>query len=285
MHWYVWCILGVVLSPFVGGLIAGVDRVLTARMQRRVGPPFLQPFYDVIKLFGKEKLVVNRFHGDFVLCSLIFTIASVGLFFAGQNLLITIFALIVANVFLVLAGYCSNSPYSMLGAERELLQMLSAEPMILLSAVGIFMVTKSFDIAAIMHSDKSLICYLPGVFVALTYVLTIKLRKSPFDLSTSHHAHQELVKGITTEFAGPSLAWFEISHWYETIFLLALLFLFFASTPILGVIAILFVYLLEIFIDNMNARVKWELMLGSSWVVTLVLGLGNLLLLYGIQHY
>jgi len=284
MHWIIWCILGIILTPFLGGLIAGVDRVVTARMQRRVGPPFLQPFYDVLKLFGKEKLVVNRFHGDFVLCSLIFTVASVGLFFAGQNLLITIFALIVGNVFLVLAGYCSNSPYSMLGAERELLQMLSAEPMILLSAVGLFMVTQSFDIATIITSGKCLICYLPGVFIALIYVLTIKLRKSPFDLSTSHHAHQELVKGISTEFAGPSLAWFEVIHWYETIFLLALLYLFFASTPILGVIAILFVYFLEILIDNINARVKWELMLGSAWVVTLVLGLGNLMLLYGIQH-
>jgi len=121
---------------------------------------------------------------------------------------------------------------------------------------------------------------LPGVFLALTYVITIKLRKSPFDLSTSHHAHQELVKGLTTEFAGPSLAWFEVIHWYETVLLLGLIYLFFASMPLLGLAAALFIYFIEILIDNINARIKWELMIGSSWVITVVLGIGNLFILY-----
>ena len=44
-----------VLGPLVGGLLAGLDRKLSAKMQRRVGPPVLQPFYDVGKLFQKEK--------------------------------------------------------------------------------------------------------------------------------------------------------------------------------------------------------------------------------------
>lgn len=285
MNWLTWCILGILLSPIVGGLISGTDRIITARMQSRVGPPLLQSFYDVIKLFEKENLVINKFHLDFVICGLIFTVASVGMFFAGDNLLISMFALIVGNVFVVLAAYSSNSPYSILGAERELLQILASEPMILLSAVGIFMLTKSFNIATILQTNLNLIVYLPGVFFALLYVLTIKLRKSPFDLSTSHHAHQELVKGLTTEFAGPSLGLFEIIHWYETIFILALIYLFFANTPIIGIFALIFVYFLEIIIDNINARVKWEWMLGSAWLVTLVFGIGNLMVIYYIQRY
>ena len=280
MNAIIWCVAALILSPFLGGLITGVDRVITARMQSRVGPPILQPFYDVLKLFEKQKLAVNRFHGDFVLCALIFTVVSVALFFAGQNLLITLFALVVANVFLVLAGYAGNSPYSSIGAERELLQMLATEPMILLTAVGFYMVVGSFNVSQIANADKSLIVYLPGVFLALTYVITIKLRKSPFDLSTSHHAHQELVKGLTTEFAGPSLAWFEVIHWYETVLLLGLIYLFFASMPLLGLAAALFIYFIEILIDNINARIKWELMIGSSWVITVVLGIGNLFILY-----
>ncbi len=248
-------------------------------MQSRVGPPVLQPFYDVLKLFAKQKLVVNRFHNDFVLSAVVFTIASVGLFFAGQNLLLAIFALVVGNVFVVLAAYATNSPYSLIGAERELLQMLAAEPMILLAPVGLFMVTGTFDIEKLNAVQHCPFIYLPGVFIALTYVLTIKLRKSPFDLSTSHHAHQELVKGLTTEFAGPSLAWFEVIHWYEMIFLLALMYLFFANIPWLGVLVVLFVYFLEILIDNINARIKWELMLGSAWIITVILGVGNLLIL------
>lgn len=280
MNAIIWCVAALILSPLLGGLITGIDRVITARMQSRVGPPVLQPFYDVLKLFEKQKLAVNRFHGDFVLCALIFTLVSVALFFAGQNLLITLFALVVANVFLVLAGYAGNSPYSSLGAERELLQMLATEPMILLTAVGFYMVAGSFNVSQIANADKSLIVYLPGVFLALTYVITIKLRKSPFDLSTSHHAHQELVKGLTTEFAGPSLAWFEVIHWYETVLLLGLIYLFFASIPLLGLAAALFIYFIEILIDNINARIKWELMIGSSWVITVVLGIGNLFILY-----
>jgi len=43
------------------------------------------------------------------------------------------------------------------------------------------------------------------------YILTIKFRKSPFDLSMSHHAHQEIVRGITTEFSGPALGLIEVT--------------------------------------------------------------------------
>jgi formate hydrogenlyase subunit 4 len=283
MNWIIWCVASIILTPVIIGLISGVDRILTAKVQSRVGPPVLQPFYDVLKLFGKQKLVVNRFHGDFVLSSVVFTIASVALFFAGQNLLIIIFALIVGNVFLVLAAYSCNSPYSLIGAERELLQMLAAEPMVLLSAVGLYMVSNSFNVADMVSVSKWPIIYLPGVFIALTYVFTIKLRKSPFDLATSHHAHQELVKGLSTEFAGPSLAWFEIIHWYETMLIMAIMYLFFANIPWLGVLVVLAVYFLEILIDNINARIKWELMLASAWVVTLLLGVGNLMVLYAIR--
>ena len=48
-----------ILAPLAGGLLAGLDRKLSARMQRRVGPPILQPFYDVLKLFEKEKQTVK----------------------------------------------------------------------------------------------------------------------------------------------------------------------------------------------------------------------------------
>ncbi len=273
-------IIFLILAPLVGGLISGADRIITARMQSRVGPPVLQPFYDVLKLFGKQNLVVNKYHGDYVLCFLIFTILSGCIFFGGGNLLLAIFALIVANVFIVLAAYCSNSPYALIGADRELLQMLSAEPMLLLTAVALFQVTGSFNVSEIIKTNRMPFIYLPGVFIALTYILTIKLRKSPFDLSTSHHGHQELVKGLTTEFAGPSLAYFEIAHWYETVFMLGLVYLFFANVPILGVLVVIGVYFIEILIDNVNARFKWELMLKSAWLATLILGVGNLFLLY-----
>ena len=57
------------------------------------------------------------------------------------------------------------------------------------------METGSFKIQAVMDWDQPLLLRLPFLFLVLSYALLVKLRKSPVDLSTSHHAHQESVKG------------------------------------------------------------------------------------------
>ncbi len=272
-------LLFIILGPIVGGLVSGIDRKITARLQSRVGPPILQPFYDVLKLFQKENLYVRKSQNIYILFYLIFIIFTGALLFAGEDILLFIFSLTLAEVFFVLAGFKGSSPYSQIGAQRELLQILAYEPMILLSVVGMYMVTKSFYVANIAAFPYPLINYLPGVFAGLVYILTIKLRKSPFDLATSHHAHQELVKGITTEYTGRSLAWIELAHFYETTFLLGFIYLFFAATPLIAILALIAVYFLEILIDNVTARVKWEYMLFVSWAVTLVLGFGNIIVL------
>ena len=273
-------ILFLLLAPIIGGLVTGIDRKITARMQGRVGPPILQPFYDVGKLFEKENLVVTASQNFYILSYIVFIIVSGALFFAGGDLLLVIFAFTLAHIFLVLGAYASNSPYSFVGAERELIQIIAYEPMIILSAVGMYMVTKSFFVGDIAASGMPLFLYLPGVFIGFLMVFTIKLRKSPFDLSTSHHAHQELVKGVTTEFTGPNLAKIEIAHWYEDVFLLGFIYLFFAFDPVIAIVAIIIAYLLEILIDNTFSRVKWQLTLKSAWIVAGMMGLVNLAVLY-----
>jgi formate hydrogenlyase subunit 4 len=127
--------------------------------------------------------------------------------------------------------------------------------------------------------SQSLIWTLPGVFLGFLFVLIIKFRKSPFDLSMSHHAHQELVRGITTEFSGSALAMIEVSHWFENILLLGWVYLFFTSSPVLGIAAVLAVYLFVILVDNTFARLKWQTMVKGTWAVTLVLGFGNIMIL------
>ncbi|MFA6583981.1 MAG: complex I subunit 1 family protein [Elusimicrobiaceae bacterium] len=276
----IWGIVYVILAPFAGGLLAGVDRKLTARMQRRVGPPVLQPFYDVLKLFGKENFEVNRLQFPFMLCHLVFMVYTGALFYSGSDMLLMIFALTVAATFLVLAAYSANSPYSFIGAQRELVLVLSAEPVLILVAAGVFKVTGTFRLYEAVATGNELIKFLPGLFLCLFYVFTIKLRKSPFDISYSHHAHQEIVKGISTEISGRTLALLEISHWYENIFLLGFIFMFFAFSPVLGVAVTLLAYLAEIVIDNSNARLRWQWTLVSSWLITLIFGGGNLVALY-----
>lgn len=272
-------ILYLLFAPLLGGLIAGVDRKISAWMQGRVGPPLFQPFYDVRKLLQKENIVVNASQKFYVLSFLIFVIFTGALFFAGQDILLIIFALTLANVFLILGAYATYSPYSYLGAERELLQMMAYEPMVILAAVGMFMVVGSFSVIDILSFSEPLIYRLPGVFIGLVLILTIKFRKSPFDLSMSHHAHQELVRGLITEFSGKELAMVEVAHWYENVFLLGIVYLFFAANPVVAGLLAIVIYLLEVFIDNNAARLNWQLTMGFSWLAAVVLGAGNIIAL------
>jgi formate hydrogenlyase subunit 4 len=270
----------VVFAPLAGGLLSGIDRIITARMQGRKGPPLFQPFYDVLKLFQKQNIVVNRLQLPFVFCHLLFAAVTGFLFFEGSDILLTIFVLTLSGVFLVLAAYSTGSPFSAIGAERELLLMMGYEPMLILALVGMFEVSHSFNMYSIMNVATPVIVFLPGIYLGFMYILAIKLRKSPFDLSTSHHGHQELVKGVTTDMGGATLAMTEIAHWYETVFLYAFVFIFFGANPVAGSVGVLTTFLLEILIDNSVARTKWEFMLSSAWLVALIMGAGNLIPLF-----
>jgi len=267
------------LAPIAGGVLAGIDRKLSARLQGRYGPPVRQPFFDVLKLFQKERILVNKFQNFPIVLFFLFTVFSSALFFSGASILLAIFSLALAGTFFILGGFSVSSPYSHLGAERELIQMMSYEPMVILVAVGMYQVTGSFTVADIVQHQASLILYLPGVFAGFVYILTIKFRKSPFDLSMSHHAHQELVRGITTEFSGPALGLIEITHWYENVLLLGMVYLFFAFNPWLAIVASLGTYLFEIIIDMNYARFKWQLTFWSSWLFTAVAGVSNIIVL------
>lgn len=271
-------------APFAGALLAGLDRKISARMQGRVGPSILQPLYDVIKLLKKETKVPNRVQILYLMTFLFFIIITGVLFFAGYDILLIFFTLTTANIFLILAASSAHSPYSYMGANRELIQMLAYEPMVLITAIGFYVTTNSFRVSEIAtHNGIPAIVKLPGIFLGFIFILTIKLRKHPFDLSTSHHAHQEMVKGITTEFNGQMFAIVEISHWYENIFLLGVLGLFFLNaewwSAILAVVCIAICYFVEILIDNTNARLKWNHMLTNTWLVTAILGAINLIVL------
>ncbi len=269
-------IIGILLAPVLGGLIAGLDRKVTARMQSRFGPPILQPFYDVFKLFGKEPAIVNVWQ---VFCAYVYVASaaiSVGLLFAGGDLLLLFFVQAVGAVFLVFGALAAPSPYSQVGAHRELLQILAYEPLIILVFVGFYLATGSFKVADILAHNQPLLLQMPLLFLVLGYALTIKLRKSPFDLSTSHHGHQELVKGVLIEYSGPYLALVEVAHWYETVLVLGLCALFW-HTSIFGMAILLAVtYFAEVLLDNVTARMTWRWMLGYVWGIGLAMSAVNL---------
>lgn len=276
-----------ILAPVIGGLLAGVDRKISARMQRRVGPPIMQPFYDFFKLWDKQPVAVNKAQSFYVTGFMLFVVISGLFFFTHGDILLVVFTLTMASVCFIVAAYSSNSPYSQIGAERELVQTMSYEPMLLLMALGFYLNCGTFSIGEILKSPQMNFIYMPGIFVGLSYILLIKFRKSPFDLSVSHEAHQELIQGALTEISGRSLALIELAHWYENVFLLGFVYLFFAWTapwsPALGLFMCAFTYFGDILVDNCCSRVKWENMLASTWLVTLVAGFVNIMFLMQIR--
>jgi ech hydrogenase subunit B len=284
----IFAIAYVLLAPLVGGFLEGVDRKISARMQRRVGPPVLQPFYDVRKLLNKQTISVMTAQTFLLMTYMVLMILTGTMFFYGTDILMCFFVMSTGATFLYFASVVTSSPYSSIGAQRELIQMMAYEPAVLLSCVGFYLAAGTFQVSEIAGGNHlSYFLQLPGFFVAFVFILTIKMRKSPFDISTSHHAHQELIKGVTTEMGSKNLAIFQITEWYENVFLMGVIGLFFVNANvysiIVAIVAILLVYFLEILIDNSSARMKWADMLKLSWVVTLFSAGVNLIILMVIR--
>ncbi|MCR4763157.1 MAG: NADH-quinone oxidoreductase subunit H [Lachnospiraceae bacterium] len=276
-------ILYVLLAPVIGGLLEGLDRVISARMQGRQGPPIVQPFYDVYKLLNKQTIVVNSIQVLFIMAYLIFTVFTGALFFGGGDMLLVFFSLSMSEVMLVLAAYSVNGPYSAMGAQRELLQMMCYEPMMLLLAIGFYVAQGSFMVNDLIGATRPAVIALPGMFIGFAFVLIIKLRKSPFDLSTSHHAHQEMVKGLTTDISGRDMGLVELAEWYDTTLMMGIIGMFFVTAnPVSYLFAILacaVVFFLITLVDNTHPRVKAMHMFGITWLVVLVCAGTNLLIL------
>lgn len=272
-----------ILAPIVGCLLDGIDRKISARMQGRVGPNLLQPYWDVRKLLGKERASVNATEGIYINAALFFALLAGGIFFSGGNFLLVVFIITLSSLFFIVAAYSTRSPYAEIGAARETLQVMSYEPMVLLTSVALYLVSGTFNVSGLLTMNHPLVCTAFGVWAGLLFVLTIKLRKSPFDISSSHHAHQEIVKGITTEMSGPTLAKVEIMHWCENVLFLGWVGMFFVFgnvfTFILAAVVALIVYFFEIWVDNNFARVKWQAMLKWAWIVALVAGGINIAIL------
>jgi formate hydrogenlyase subunit 4 len=280
MNPIVYAVLFVLLAPVFGGLLAGIDRIASARMQSRVGPPLLQPFYDLGKLLQKDARQVNPLVEPLLMGHVGFMAATGAMLVGGVDLVFVAFVFALAALFLVLAAGTVNSPYSFTGAERELVVLLAAEPFFILMLAAICKVTDASSYQGVLSSAVMVAPKLPGVLLAFTFVATIKLRKSPFDISTSHHAHQELVSGLTSDMSGRLLAYVEMAHWYESAILASFVILFFNWSVPLGLLAFAVVYAAEVLVDNSTSRAKWQLVLRSTWAVTLLLAGGNVLALF-----
>ena len=260
-------VIAVVVAPLIGGLLKGVDRKLTARMQGRMGPPLMQPFYDLIKLLAKKPMVAGRTQIVFAYAFLGLTVTAVVFFALGQDLLLVLFILFFGSLALPLGALSVKSPYSQFGGHRELLQVLAYEPVLLLAAIPIALKVDGFAVSAVVSHGEPLLPGLLITFFALLIALAMVMRKSPFDISGSEHAHQELVRGVVTEYSGPYLALIELGHWYETVLVLAVLGLFWVGGALwwLSIVVPVLCWFAVLILDNISARLTWSWMVRSAW--------------------
>ena len=124
---------GLLFCVVFGVIMAGIDRKLVARMQRRVGPPILQPWYDFVKCCAKETIIPRCakkaiFIGApylglacLIVIALFIPVGSFGsAFTAGADLVVILYLLTIAGVTLIIGASSTGSPYASVGLSREM---------------------------------------------------------------------------------------------------------------------------------------------------------------------
>jgi ech hydrogenase subunit B len=268
-------LLLILLAPLIGGLVYGFERIVKARMQRRIGPPLLQPFYDFLKLADKRKMIVHSTHAFLGIMHFVSLWFALAVLLLGGDLILVIFLHLLSTSLLILAGYSTRSIFSHLGANRTAISILCYEPVLIIIAVAVFMLTGSFDTASVYSYSEPLLTRMPLAFIALLLVLPIKLKKSPFDVA---EAHQEITGGVELEFSGIFFEAIYTAKWLDYVFCYTLVYLFGANNPLLGMGLVLFVFLYLNALDNSSARVNYKQMLRFSLMVALPIAFINLLL-------
>ena len=272
---------GLILAPLLGGLVAGVDRVVTARLQSRMGPPLLQPFFDVGKLWSKVIAPASHWQGLFVRWALVASLASDVLLAAGGDVLMCFFVQAASASFVALGAFCGNSPYGKLGAQRELFQLLAYEPVFMVAILCMAKASGGFDAFSFMAAQgQPLLFKMPLLVPGLLFVVLVKLRKSPFDIAASHHMHQEVVRGVYTDYAGRDFALLEIAHWADVTVVLWICSFLWATGPLQMLATGLLFLFAALIIDNISARLTWRTMLKGVAPLTLILATANLVWLY-----
>jgi len=215
-------------------LLLWIQRKLAARLQGRVGPPFYQPFFDFVKLLGKETVVPGgvsrRLLYALPLISAAAVTCALGMIpvpgnpmasFSG-DLIVLLYLLEMPAVCEVLAGYGSRSLYGQVGSAREAVLWLGYNLPFLAAVVSLAIQTKSLSLSALAAAPVRPV----HLAAALAFLLALpaRLKRNPFSIP---NAEQEIVAGPFTEYSGAPLAFFELSHGLELVALTSLFIVLF----------------------------------------------------------
>ena len=219
--------LGLVVTPVLGCVLQWIDRLVTARVQYRKGPPCFQPFADIAKLMGKETILPENARKTGFLLAPVLGFAAAALAgailwnvnlnpggdgFVG-DLIVVFYLLTIPSLAIVVGGASSGNPHGAIGASREMKLILSYElPLILALMPAIIAANWSLSLNAIATASSASIWM--SLAMVVGYVVGIlciqaKLGLVPFDCA---EAETEIMGGVYCEYSGPPLALFYLTR-------------------------------------------------------------------------
>ncbi|PIX77099.1 MAG: hypothetical protein COZ37_04450, partial [bacterium (Candidatus Ratteibacteria) CG_4_10_14_3_um_filter_41_18] len=220
---------GFLFTAVIGCLASWIDRKVTARVQWRVGPPILQPFYDLVKLSGKETIVPRGGAKLTFLTTPIVALSAITLVstltwrvllspqttFIG-DLIVVIYLLTIPSIALIISGAASGNPLASLGASREMKLILGYElPFILAIFVPVIKangIIRLGDLLAWQGANHIFLGSLSGfiAFIVAILCMQAKLGLVPFD---APEAETEIIAGPYIEYSGTPLAIYKLTRW------------------------------------------------------------------------
>lgn len=250
----------VFIASLFGMVYRGVDRKLVAHMQGRVGPPVVQPFRDVQKLLMKESIIPEGavswlFNAAPFIC--LITSALLLLYipmFGLQALLggfgdalLVVYLLILPSLALAVGGFASSSPFATVGAQREMVILMSYE-----FPLAVAIVTLGWRIGQATTANPFMFATIAGypiwglvgplgVLGTLILLFTLlvatsgKGAKVPFDMA---EAETEIAGGILVEYSGRNLCLFYVADIIKSFAMSALvvaLFIPYNLSPLVGI--------------------------------------------------
>lgn len=271
---------GLIFTLAVGILASWVVRKVSALIQWRVGPPLLQPAYDIAKLFGKENIIpeggaewsylIAPLLGPagLLLASIILVKANyLGTSFIG-DVIVVLYLLVLPALSVVLGGMSTGNSLSAMGSNRELRLMISYELPLLLAITTAIVKTGGLKLAG--FSAQPVAASISGAlaFIAALLCIQAELGFIPFD---APEAETELMGGPLIEYSGPLLGLYKISHLMALLVLplfLVTVFLGGFSTgwgALWGAIKYILVLVGIILIKNTNPRLRSDQALKFFW--------------------
>ncbi|MBA3052083.1 MAG: complex I subunit 1 family protein [Candidatus Omnitrophota bacterium] len=274
---------GLLFALIIGMIASWIERKVTARVQWRVGPPFLQPLYDIMKLFIKENIVPEHAHYltfaaapiiSFVSAGLAATIIGMSIFFPSSSfqgdLIVVAYLLVIPALSLILGAAASANPLASLGASREMKMVLSYELIFWIALIVAWIKTGGQLNLSLFAVKGAVGASVSGAiaFALMLITMQAKLGRVPFDAA---EAETEISGGTYIEYSGPLLGFFKMSQYIMLVAVPALVSIIFLGGASIGKYVILLVII--ILAENTNPRLKITQCLRLFWFFLLPAGL------------